>query len=105
MRAPGSSELARQIVNVAVTNFAEVIATVHAPVPLHAPLQLKKTESAAADGKRVTEVPELYAWVQSLPQSMPLGSEVTVPLPVPLLVTVSVYVGVNVAITAVVEVI
>ena len=43
--------------NVAVTDFADVIDTVHAPVAVHAPLQPANVEPAAAVGVNVTGVP------------------------------------------------
>jgi hypothetical protein len=43
--------------NVAVTDFAAVIDTVHAPVPVQAPLQPANVEPAAAVGVSVTDVP------------------------------------------------
>src|SRR3989338_4419652 len=46
------------------------------------PLQPVKNEPVSGVGVRVTDVPELYASVQSAPQSIPVGVLVTVPLPV-----------------------
>ena len=45
-------------VNVAETEAAAFIVTVHAPVPLHAPLQPAKVEVESGDAVRVTTVPE-----------------------------------------------
>ncbi len=88
-------------VNVAVTEVAAVIATVHVPVPLHPPpLQPMNIEPVDADAVSVTAVPWLYASEQSEPHEIPPGDELTVPLPPPLLPTDSVYVlSVNVAVT------
>lgn len=72
---------------VAVTDLACVIVTVHGPVPLHAPPQPVKVESSSGDAVRVTVDPETNPCTQSTPQSMPGGSEVTVPEPVPESVT------------------
>ena len=57
-------------------------------MPLHAPLQPLKLYPVAGVAVRVTEVPEVYDSVQSVPQEMP------VPVMVPLVgwVTVRVYV-------------
>ena len=44
---------------VAVTPFASLIVTVHAPVPVHAPLQPVSVESLAVVAVSVTLVPEL----------------------------------------------
>jgi 3D (Asp-Asp-Asp) domain-containing protein len=74
---------------VAVMPCAELIVTVHVPVPLHpAPLQPVKAEPALAAAVRVTLVPLLKMVLQVEPQVIPLGAEVTVPEPVPLFVTV-----------------
>ena len=72
----------------AVTDFAESMVMVQGPLPVQAPLQPVKTESAAGVGVRVTEVPLVKVAEQELPQSMAVGEEVTVPLPVPALLTV-----------------
>ena len=76
--------------NVAVTERACVIDTVHAPLPLHAPLQPENVELLAGDGVSVTEVPFAKAALQALPQLMPAGCDVTTPVPVPAFVTLSV---------------
>ena len=44
---------------VAVTFCAELMVTLHAPVPVHAPLQPVKTDPAAGVASRLTTVPEL----------------------------------------------
>jgi hypothetical protein len=58
-------------------------------VPVQAPDQPTKLEPLAAAAVSVTLLPLAYVSVQSAPQSIPLGDEVTVPLPVPALPTVS----------------
>src|SRR3990172_6184225 len=67
--------------------------TVQAPVPEQAPLQPEKVEPLAANGVSVTIVPLTYGSLQSLPQLMPAGRDVTVPPPVPDLVTLRVKLG------------
>ncbi len=80
--------------NVAVTDFAVSIVTVHVPVPEHAPLQPVKVESDEELAVNVTMVLLLKADEQVLPQLIPVGLLVTVPLPVPAFVTVKVLVGI-----------
>ena len=72
----------------AVTDLAAVIETVQALVPVQAPDHPLKVEFALAVAVSVTLVPELYGSVQSLPQLIPAGVELTVPVPVPVFVTV-----------------
>src|SRR5262245_26963318 len=67
----------------AATARAASIVTLHPPVPEHAPLQPAKVEPPAGVAVRLTTVPELKASVQSTPQAMPGGLDVTVPPPVP----------------------
>jgi hypothetical protein len=92
-------------VNVAVTEVAALIVTVHVPVPAQPPpLQPVKVEPVAGVGVKVTTVPLVKACEQVAPQEMPAGALVTVPLPVPDFVTVSakeVVGNVNVAVTEV----
>lgn len=76
-------------VKVAVTDLAVSIVTLQLPVPLHAPDQPVKSESADVAAVRVTAVPALKLEAQAAPQSIPAGEEVTVPVPVPALFTVS----------------
>ena len=45
------------VLNVAVTERAALIATVHVPVPVQAPLQPVNVEPLAADTVSVTDVP------------------------------------------------
>jgi hypothetical protein len=71
----------------AITFFAPSMATVQAPVPLHAPLQPVKAEPASGVAVRVTAVPEAYDAEQVGPQSIPAEELVTVPVPVPDLTT------------------
>jgi hypothetical protein len=78
-------------VNVAVTFAAAFIATTHVPVPVHPPPDHPaKVEFAVGAAVSVTDVPALYGSVQSLPQVIPVGDDVTVPVPVPASATVSV---------------
>jgi hypothetical protein len=63
--------------------------TVQDPVPVHAPLQPVKVDVPSGTAVKVTTVPELYVSVQSRPQTIPAGLEVTVPPPVPALPTVN----------------
>jgi hypothetical protein len=87
--------------NVAVTVRAWLIVTVHAPVPVHAPVQPVNVLPVAAVPVSVTDVPELYVAVHVAPQLMPAGVLVTVPVPAPDRVTVNANVtGANVAVTA-----
>ena len=69
--------------NVAVTDAADVIVTLHGPLPLHAPVQPVKTEPSHAVGVSVTVIPLGYASLQSPPQPIPAGDELTEPLPSP----------------------
>jgi hypothetical protein len=78
-----------RVSNVAPTDLAASIVTVQAPMPVHAPLQLTKTESVAALWVSVTTVPAVKEALQVAPQVIPAGALVTVPPPVPLLVTLS----------------
>lgn len=58
------------------------------------PDQPANVEPAAGEAERVTTVPALpasYDSMQSAPQFIPAGEDVTVPEPVPLLFTVRVY--------------
>src|SRR2546427_11231302 len=74
-------------VKFAVTDLAPSIGTVQLLcAPAHAPDQPENTD-CDEDGVavRVTDVFRLYASVQSMPQLMPAGLEVTVPLPDPVL--------------------
>jgi hypothetical protein len=81
----------------------EFIVTLHAPVPVHAPLQPANVEPAAAVGVSVTIVPVGKLAEQVVGQLIPEGELDTVPLPVPASVTLSKkFVGVvlKVAVTA-----
>src|SRR5262245_45133655 len=73
--------------NVAVTVVLVVKVMAQGPVPVQAPLHPPKTEPAAGAALRVTGVPAANGSVQSAPQSMPVGLDVTVPLPAPALAT------------------
>ena len=70
-------------VNVAMTNLAALIVTLHVPVLfVHAPDQPIKTEPESAVAVNVTAVPASYVSSQSVPHIMPDGELVTVPTPV-----------------------
>src|SRR5262245_29215060 len=77
-------------VNVAGTDAAAPMVTVHVPVPLHAPLHPAKTEPADAAGVSVTGVPAEKLAEHVGPQEIPPGELVMVPPPVPDLATLSV---------------
>jgi hypothetical protein len=85
------------VVNVAVTDLAASIVTMHEPVPVHAPLQPVKVEPVAGVAVSVTDVPYGYDSLQSVPHEMP----VPLIVPLPVFATVSMYVaGMNDAVTA-----
>ena len=70
--------------NVAVTDLAASIVTVHVPVPEQpAPLQPTKVEPTAGLAVRVTLTPLVKEATQVLPQLMPARLLVTVPLLLP----------------------
>ena len=73
--------------NVAVQLLSAVMVTTPSEQSA-SPLQPVKVEPVSAVAVRVITVPDVYISVQSVPQLMPAGAEVTVPLPVPALVTV-----------------
>jgi hypothetical protein len=87
--------------NVAVTDRAALIATVHVDVvPVQLPVQPPKMEPPDGAAVNVTVVPLVYEAEHVVPQLMPAGELVTVPPPLPDLVTVRAKVGaVNVAVT------
>jgi hypothetical protein len=81
----------RLAVKVAVTVVAEVMLTVHAPVPLQPPpLQPLKVEPPLGVAVSVTAVPWVKPAAHAVPQVMPPGADVTVPPPVPAVATDSV---------------
>ena len=75
---------------VAATERACDIVTVHGSVPVQAPAQPVKADSAAGIGVSVTALFSGISLLQVVPQAMPDGVEVTVPVLVPLRVTASV---------------
>lgn len=75
--------------NVAVTERAALIVTVHAPVPEQSPLQPVKLEPASAAAVSVTVLPDVNGAEQVVPQLIPGGLDVTVPEPLPAFVTVT----------------
>ena len=74
---------------VAATERACDIVTVQGLVPVQAPDQPVKADSAAGIGVSVTALFSGISLLQVLPQAMPEGVEVTVPVLVPLRVTAS----------------
>ena len=83
-RSTASGKVCTVAVNVALTSLAAVIVTVHVVAvagvqPVHPP----NVEPAPAVAVSVTTVPLGWGSVQSAPQLMPAGVEVTVPVPVP----------------------
>jgi hypothetical protein len=77
--------------NVAVTDWAALIVTVHVPVPVQPPpLQPENVDPVAGVAVKVTAVPLVNPVEQVAPQEMPVGALVTLPLPVPDFVTLSV---------------
>jgi hypothetical protein len=76
--------------NSAVTSVAPLTTTVHGAVPAQPPpVQPTKVESAAGAAVSVTLDAGGNCSLQSAPQVMPVGAEVTVPLPLPERVTSS----------------
>ena len=73
----------------AVTFCAELIATVHAPVPLQAPLQPANVDPAEGPAANATEVPAAKLALHVPPQLIPAGELVTVPKPLPALATLN----------------
>ena len=64
--------------------------TLHAPVPVQAPLQPLNMDPEVGVAARLMLVPEAYVAEHVAPQLMPAGELVTEPLPVPARETVSV---------------
>jgi hypothetical protein len=82
--------------NAAVTVAAADIVTAQVPVPLQPP-PLQPSNVAPAPGVAIscTLVPAGYVAVQSAPQLMPGGVDVTSPPPVPVVTTVKAYAAVH----------
>jgi hypothetical protein len=74
----------------ALTDFAASMVTLHAPVPLQAPLQPAKVEPESGAAVKLTTVPLAKLAEHVVPQEIPEGVLVTVPVPAPLLATVRV---------------
>ena len=73
---------------VALTDFAASMVTLHAPVPLQAPLQPANVEPESGVAVRFTTAP-LSKFAEHVgPQEIPAGELATVPVPVPPFVTV-----------------
>lgn len=64
-----------------MTFLAALMVTLHAPVPLHAPLQPLNRFFAAGVAVSVTGVPALKVNWQIVPQLIPRGLLLTLPLP------------------------
>jgi hypothetical protein len=74
----------------ALTDFAASMVTLHAPVPLHAPLQPANVEPESGVAVKLTTVPLAKFAEHVVPQEIPAGELATVPVPVPLFVSVRV---------------
>ena len=74
---------------VAVTEVFAFRATVHVPVPEHAPDQPENTKPEFGAAVRVTVVPAVNGAEQVWPQLMPAGVLLTTPIPEPVSETVS----------------
>lgn len=75
---------------VALTDCAEFIVTLQAPVPLQAPPQPANVEPQSGAAAKLTTVPLAKLAEHVVPQEIPEGVLVTAPVPVPLLDTVRV---------------
>lgn len=78
---------ASELLNVAVTDVADVMVTTQVPVPEHAPDHPAKPKPPSGVAVSVTIVPWAKGAVHVAPQFMPAGLLVTVPVPPPDLVT------------------
>jgi len=88
LRVTVSANVVAWLVNVAVTERACVIDTVHVPVALvHAPLQPANVEPVVTAAVSVTDAPLVKLAAHVEPQLMPMGDDVTVPVPVPAFAT------------------
>jgi hypothetical protein len=75
---------------VALTDCAEFIVTLHAPVPLQAPPQPANVEPESGVAAKLTTVPLAKLAEHVVPQEIPEGVLVIAPVPVPFLDTVRV---------------
>ena len=66
---------------VALTDFAESMVTLQAPVPLQAPLQPANVEPESGAAVKLTTVPLAKLAEHVVPQEIPEGVLVTVPVP------------------------
>src|SRR5688572_25865114 len=83
------------LTNVAVTVTSPSMSSVHCSVPLHPPpLQPANVDGASASAVRPIMEPIAKSYEQSLPQSMPNGTDCTLPSPSPSSSTVTRAVGV-----------
>src|SRR5689334_21638299 len=76
--------------NVADTDLAPAIGTVHTPTPVHAPSQPVKVDPKPGVAVSVAVEAGANGALHVVPQSIPAGLLVTVPLPLPCLETVSI---------------
>lgn len=67
-----------------------LVSTVTLPVLLQSPDQLENVEPLSGVAVKLTVAAAVYVSLQSVPQLIPAGLEVTVPVPLPVLLTVSV---------------
>jgi LEA14-like dessication related protein len=77
-------------VKFALTDFAASMVTLHAPVPLQAPLQPANVEPESGVAVKLTTVLLAKLAEHVVPQEIPAGELATVPVPVPLFVIVRV---------------
>lgn len=86
--------------NTAETLRADVMETVHVPVPVHAPDHPLNVDEMSGTAVKVTVVPWEYDALQPAPHEIPAGLLLTVPVPVPIFATDNRYVfSANVAVT------
>src|SRR5689334_16898508 len=74
---------------VAYVGSAPIVNVHGLPCPLHAPTQYERTDSESPAAVSVTCDPSANDAMHSSPQSMPGGSDVTVPEPVPVSMTIA----------------
>jgi len=78
------------LLNVAVTVFVSLTETVHAPLPTHAPLQPTNVANLVGLALKLIVDPRETLRLHFVPQSTPVGLEITRPKSVAALITVSV---------------
>jgi len=87
----GGGGVVVEVPNTASTLRGALIDTLHAPVPLQAPLQPRKVEPVVGVAVSETVADDAKLALQVVPQLIPAGELVTVPAPPPLFVTVSAF--------------